>query len=150
MSLAQSVRYLGDEIPVVGRLIEPQEDGLSGIAHLLPKVNALLPSIRQVAQEINPRMFSGLKVMDLMDRLTPVVAGKEDLVTALNNIKEDASFRVVGDIPVVPFLQFLGLPIGADDDVGTVLDELEGGDEDSGNVEEEETADENERRDEVM
>ena len=126
MALAQGVRHLGAEIPVVGQLLEPKADVFAGVAHLLPKINDLMPALRQVVQEINPRMFSGLKVLDLMDRLTPVVAGQEDLVTALNNIKEDASFRMVGDIPVIQFLQFLGLPLGAGKDTGTVLDELEG------------------------
>ncbi len=77
---------------------------------MLPKLADLAPFVRQVMADVNPRMFSSLKVVDLLDRLMPVIAGREDLVTAVNNIKDDANFRVVGDIPVVPLLRLLGIP----------------------------------------
>jgi hypothetical protein len=67
-----------------------------------------MPYIQGVLAEVNPRMFSSLKVADLVERLEPVVAGREDLSTALSNIKEDASFRMVGDIPIKPLLGVLG------------------------------------------
>lgn len=124
MSLAQGARHLGEEIPVVGQLMGTN-DVPSGVWNLMPKLSVLMPAIRQVLRNVNPRMFSSLKVLDLLERLMPVVAGQADLLTALNNVKEDASFRMVGDIPVVPLLQFLGLPIGAGDDVDAVLDEVD-------------------------
>lgn len=125
MSLAQSVRYLSEEIPEVKQLIAPQNGGPSSLTRWLPQLTALLPAIQHVVQGINPRIFSSLTVKDLVDRLTPVIAGKENLVTALNNIKGDANFRVVGDIPVLPCLQLLGLPIHTGDDIGPILDGLE-------------------------
>jgi hypothetical protein len=38
-----------------------------------------------------------------------MVAGEEDLVTALNTLKNDATFRMVGDMPVGPVLNMLGV-----------------------------------------
>jgi hypothetical protein len=109
MSLAQGVRYLGDEVPALGRMLG-DGDG-DALTAFLPRLAALRPSIRQVVEDVNPRMFTGLKVADLVDRLVPVVAGREDLMTALDNIREDASFRVVGDFPVVPVLRALGIRV---------------------------------------
>jgi hypothetical protein len=38
-----------------------------------------------------------------------VVAGQETLTSALNSLKADASFRVIGDMPVSPLLRLLGI-----------------------------------------
>ena len=54
-------------------------------------------------------MLSSLKVADVVERLGPVVAGEESLTSALSSLKADASFRVIGDMPVSPLLRLLGL-----------------------------------------
>jgi hypothetical protein len=77
----------------------------------LPKLADFVPFIRQTIADVNPRMFTSLKVTDLLDRLVPVLAGREDLLTALNALREDAGFRVVGDVPVVPLLRLLGIKV---------------------------------------
>ena len=54
-------------------------------------------------------MLSTLKVADLVTELGNVVSGQHDLATALNQLRQDGSFRVIGDLPVLPFLQLLGI-----------------------------------------
>ncbi len=108
MSLAHGVNALGEEVPAIGRFV----NGTDGPSNGLLSPNGLgqfMPYIQQVLAEVNPRMMSTLNVADLVDRLGPVVAGREDLVTALANVKDDANFRVLGDIPVKPLLGLLGL-----------------------------------------
>ncbi|MBN2389332.1 MAG: hypothetical protein JXR84_01330 [Anaerolineae bacterium] len=109
MSMAQGVKALGEEVPVVGRLVGSG----AGAEELswLPKLADFVPFIRQVMADTNPRMFTSLKVTDLLDCLVPVLAGREDLLTALNALREDAGFRVVGDVPVVPLLRLLGIKV---------------------------------------
>ncbi len=111
MSVAQGARYLGDEVPAFGRILSTDE--MTGLRSWLPKLADFVPFIRQAMSDVNPRMFTSLRVMDLLDRLTPVVAGHEDLVSALDNLREDANFRVVGDVPVVPLLRLLGIDLAA-------------------------------------
>jgi hypothetical protein len=69
----------------------------------------LLPYVRQVLASTNPRILSSLKVADLVERLGPVLEGKEDLTTALTHIKNDANFRVIGELPVAPLLKAVGI-----------------------------------------
>ena len=109
MSIGQGVRYLGEEMPFVERWLGANKSSAAG--GFLAKLVDFMPFIRQVMGDVNPRMFTSLKVVDLLDRLTPVVAGREDLLTALNKLKEDAGFRVVGDIPVVPLLRLFGISL---------------------------------------
>ncbi|MCP4541853.1 MAG: hypothetical protein GY832_32380 [Chloroflexi bacterium] len=107
MSLAQGVQYLGEEVPAVGRILDGV--GTEKGSTFLPRLAEFTPYIRQALANVNPRMFSSLKIVDLIDRLNPVLAGQEDLVTALANLRENANFRVVGDIPVAPLLGLLGI-----------------------------------------
>ena len=109
MSFAQGIQYLGEEVPLVGRMLGPSDGGESGT--LLPRLAQFFPYLQQALGDINPRLFSSLKLADLIERLTPVVAGREDLVTALTNIKEDATFRVVGDLPIAPLFRLLGIEL---------------------------------------
>ncbi len=121
MSFSHGARLLGDEIPFVGRVLDGNVSGGNG--HV-PLLGQFIPYVQQVLADMNPRMFSSLKIVDLIDRLDPVLAGREDLATALGNIREDANFRVVGDLPVKPLLRFFGFNLGAatpGDDMG--LDE---------------------------
>ena len=64
-----------------------------------------------VLAEVNPRMFSSLRVADVVEKLGAVLSGREDLVTALNGLKQQANFRVVGDLPVGPLLSLLGVKL---------------------------------------
>ncbi len=105
MSLAQGVNYLGDEVPMVKRVLS----GESRSAKLLPRLSEFAPYIREALSDVNARMFSSLRIADLVERLVPVVAGQEDLTAALNQLREDATFRVVGDLPVMPLLKLLGV-----------------------------------------
>ncbi len=106
MQLAQGVRYLGAEAPVVGRILE----GKSGVQQpLFSRLSHLGPYFEEAVADMNPRIFSSLQLADLMERLMPVVAGQEDIVAALNHLKSDASFRVVGNLPVAPLFRLLGL-----------------------------------------
>jgi len=107
MSFSHGLRLLGEEVPVIGNLIDGSTHG-NGSGFQINKLSQFMPYVQQVLGEVNPRMFSSLKVADLVERLEPVVAGREDLSTALSNIKEDASFRMVGDIPIKPLLGVLG------------------------------------------
>jgi len=112
MGLAQGLRTLGQEVPTVGRLVDGVVDGaLAGETSLASALNlgAFLPYIQQIVREVNPRMLSTLKVADLVTELGNVVSGQHDLVTALHQLRQDGSFRVIGDLPVLPFLQLLGI-----------------------------------------
>jgi hypothetical protein len=121
MSFSHGTQLLGDEIPFVGRMLAGNVTDGNG---LMPLLGQFIPYVQQVLAEMNPRMFSSLKIADLVDRLDPVLAGREDLASALGNIREDANFRVVGDLPVKPLLRFFGFNLGEPgpgDDIG--LDE---------------------------
>jgi len=107
MSFTHGLRLLGEEVPAIGNIIDGTSSNNGG-GFLLSKFSAFMPYIQQVLGEVNPRMFSSLKVADLVERLEPVVAGREDLASALSGIKEDANFRMVGDIPIKPLLGVLG------------------------------------------
>jgi hypothetical protein len=115
MSFSHGINLLGEEVPLVGQILHGG-DG-TGQNQRLSVFHQFFPYIQQVLAEVNPRLFSSLKVVDLVERLDPVIAGQEELSTALNNIKEDASFRMVGDLPLKPFLQFFGVLKNSDTDV---------------------------------
>jgi hypothetical protein len=73
-------------------------------------------------------MFSSLRVADLAERLGPVLTGREDLLTALNHLKQAANFRVVGDLPVGPILSFLGVKLAPEAEPGLATDSANGHD----------------------
>jgi hypothetical protein len=118
MSFTHGLRLLGEEVPVIGNLIDGFGNG-NGSGFQISKLSQFMPYIQQVLGEVNPRMFSSLKVADMVERLEPVVAGREDLSSALSGIKDDASFRMVGDIPIKPLLGVLGF----DFDESTPMDD---------------------------
>ena len=109
MSLSHGLVAIGDEVPAVGSLLNSTTASLSGSAHLLPSFQKLTPSVQTLMKEVNPRIFSGLTLSDVADRLGPVIEGQEDLVSALNHIRQDASFRVIGDMPIKGLLGMLGI-----------------------------------------
>lgn len=112
MSLAHGVNAIGEEIPAIGRLLGNGGNDLAlpkEYRHLQPHFSKLQPYIGEMMSEMNPRIFAGLTLADLSERLMPVVAGEQDVVSALNQIREDASFRVIGNLPVNSILSFLGV-----------------------------------------
>ncbi|MEM9777434.1 MAG: SPFH domain-containing protein [Chloroflexota bacterium] len=122
MSLSKGIVAIGDEIPAVGNLLNGSNGSLNGLlgnsgASLLPNLQTLTPSIQGLVKEMNPRVFSSLTLTDLFDRLGPVVEGQEDLISALDNVRQDANFRVVGDLPVKPLLGLLGIGNGSSNGV---------------------------------
>ncbi len=133
LSLSQGVHHLGEEIPAVEQLLQGNGAGVD----IAREFNQFVPYLRQVLADVNPRMFSSLKIADVVERLEPVVAGQQDLATALADLKQDAHFRVVGDMPIAPVLRLFGinLPEGAgmSEDVG-IADLVD--DEDEAAVEE--------------
>lgn len=115
MALSHGLTQVGEEVPLVGRMLNPGENGVGEplvLANWLPKLSQFGPYLQQVLAELNPRMLSSLKVADVVERLGPVVAGEESLTQALGSLKADASFRVIGDMPVSPLLRLLGLEQG--------------------------------------
>jgi len=170
MSFSQSIQYLGDEVPWVGRFINGDDDlnGSKGNDSIVSKntpetlakngasdeinkdridedslpsnmalvslaspsilngVQRLLPYITQALGEVNPRMHSTLKVTDLVDRVGAIISGDETMVTALNNLRQDANFRMVGDMPVKPFLNMLGFSPGeGNQDISNISPQVE-------------------------
>ena len=118
MSFSHGLNLLGEEVPAIRRLfngVEPSGDeaGTSTVEWVQQNLSGFVPYIQQVTADMNPRIFSSLKVADLVDRLTPVVAGKEDLATSLSQLRKDAYFRVVGDLPIAPILKLFGVELPA-------------------------------------
>jgi hypothetical protein len=129
LSLVQGVRTVGEEVPSVGRLL----DGFSGASGVQIQggdetgvadgvdmgsavallgglgMDSLMPAVRQVVKEVNPRMLAGMSVADLTERLGAVVSGQEDLATALGKLQADGTFRLIGDLPVMPILRGMGV-----------------------------------------
>ena len=113
-ALAHGVNMLGEQVPVVGRWLETSESPNAPAGMSLPLLGELRPHLQTVLQEVNPRILSTLKVGDVVERLQAVVSGQENLATALTNLKNESSFRVIGDLPVQPFISWLGLGGGKD------------------------------------
>lgn len=108
LTLSHSINAVGDEIPAVGRLLEGDQ-GSDGFVSLLPHWTTLMPSMESIMTEMKPRAFSSLTVADMVERLGPVVAGQDDLVTALMKLKGDANFRLVGNMPIRSVLGLFGV-----------------------------------------
>ncbi len=107
MSFSHGLQQLSDEVPVVGRLLKGSDH--NGAALSLNGLSQFLPYIQQILSGMNPRMISSLKVGDLIERLGPVIAGQEDLVSALSHLRQDTNFRVLGDLPIKPLLGLIGV-----------------------------------------
>ena len=113
MTLSHGMASIGNDVPLVGNLLNGSNGHYSGMDSLLPYLQQLTPSVQTVVKEVNPRVLSSLTLADVFERLAPVVAGQENLVTALEHIRQDASFRLLGDLPVKPLLGLLGIQNGA-------------------------------------
>lgn len=115
MSFSKGLQYVGKEIPTIGQLLDGSNSNGNNFQPLFSNISRFTPYLQQVLADVNPRMFSSLKVSDLIDRLGPAIAGEEDLVSTLNHLREDANFRVVGDLPVKPLLSLFGLNLSNND-----------------------------------
>ena len=111
LSLSRGVYVLGEEVPAVGRLLEARPSGAE--VRWGARLLEFMPYVRQVLDGVNPRLFASLKVADVVERLGPVVAGQQDLASALEALRNDGNFRVVGDLPVGPLLKLLGIDLSA-------------------------------------
>ena len=110
MTLSHGLTAVGEESPLLGNLLNGQaSNGQFNWQQLAAPIKTLMPALKQLTNEMNPRILSGLRVADVVERLGPVVSGQENLVTALNQIKEDATFRVIGDLPLSGLLKMIGL-----------------------------------------
>ena len=108
MSITHGLGLVGEEFPVVGKFLnQPESNGHVPLS--LPALTRFTPHLQRMMAEVNPRVFSSLKVKDVVERLGNIVSGQEDMMTALNNIKQDATFRMVGDLPIGPMMGLLGL-----------------------------------------
>ena len=121
MAFTHGLNSASDNIPLLKQLIKDGKDS-EGL-NLLKKFQPFMPYLQDMLSEMKPRVFSSLKIADVVERLEPVVAGREDLSGALNNIKDDANFRVVGDLPIKPLLGLLGINLGdGEEKQDTVID----------------------------
>ena len=127
MSFSHGVGALGDEIPLVGRFLNSNKGSLTSTA--TDKLRQFIPHIQNLLADMNPRIFSSLHVGDLVEKLEPVVAGNEDLASALKNLRDDVGFRMVSDLPIKPVLNLLGINFGANfgknEDIVDAEDDIE-------------------------
>jgi hypothetical protein len=108
ISFTQGLNIIGEDAPVVNKMLQGSAASTGNGGFGLAK---FLPYIQQIMAETNPRVFSSLKLSDLVDRLGPVVAGQQDLADALSKLRNDANFRVVGDVPIGPLMNFFGIKL---------------------------------------
>jgi len=109
MSITHGLTAVGEESPLIGRMLGQDNPDISAF---LPKLGKFVPALKELMGSMNTRMFATLKVADVVERLAPIVAGDEDLATGLAQIKQDANFRMVGDLPISPLLRLLGIGTG--------------------------------------
>jgi hypothetical protein len=113
---------LTEQSPIIGALVNTAltSTPAAGTSSLTPsftdRLAEVFPYIQDVVKDIKPRILSTLTVAQLVERLTPVAQGKENLMSALNGIKNDATFRIIGDVPVQSILAKLGLNLSSDED----------------------------------
>ena len=119
LSLAHGARVVGEEVPAIGNWLNGLGSGNSNgaVLGMVEQLNQYKPFIQDVVDEMNPRLFNTLKVADLIERLTPVLSGREDLLSALKKVREDANFNLVGNLPVNALLGLLGINVPEDDTV---------------------------------
>ena len=94
MALSHGLTQVGEEVPLVGRMLNGDANGGAKsageplvLANWLPKLSQFGPYLQQALADVNPRMLSSLKVADVVERLGPVVAGEESLTSALSSMK---------------------------------------------------------------
>lgn len=108
MSMTHGLSLMGENVPAIGKVLGTTSSQNGAGLHL-PSFQKFTPYLTQLMAEMNPRVFSTLKIADVVERLGTAVSGEENLVTTLDNLRQDASFRVVGDMPIGPVLKMLGI-----------------------------------------
>lgn len=107
LSLSQGLQLVAEEIPAVGKLLGQGNGDSKGI--IWPELRPFRPYLETLMAEMNPRVFSSLKVADALERLEAVVSGQETLTASLQQLREDAGFRMVADMPVGLLLKAVGI-----------------------------------------
>ena len=110
MAFSQGVNIISEEVPAVGNLL----GNGNGNANLLQKFGAVVPHLRTMLTDVNPRMLASLTVNDVVNKLGEVTNGDATLIEALAGIRQDANVRMIGDLPVQPFLKLLGIDAGGE------------------------------------
>lgn len=107
LGLVQTGQILGEEVPGLARLVgsDTANDSLLGGLNW----DRFLPVLQETAAEIEPRILAGMSVGDLINEMAGVVSGQTELSAAIEKLRGDASFRVIGNLPVGSLLRTLGL-----------------------------------------
>lgn len=111
MTLQAGVETAAEEFPFLKSLV-----GGSGRA-----LSNLPGALGAALKDVQPRMFASLTVSDLMERLLAVANGDSDLVDAIQGLRKDSNFRVVGNIPII---ELLGKLVAGNEDAeetGTII-----------------------------
>ena len=111
MSITHGLNAVGEEVPLVGQLLGHGNGNgrVSPTSFDIAKLTQFRPYLQKLMAGMNPRMFSTLKIKDVVERLGGVIGGDESVAEALTNLKQDASFRIVGDLPIGPVMEMLGM-----------------------------------------
>lgn len=132
MTLGAALHATGDQVPFVGNLLHGASNGnghseANGIVASLPAMLAgFVPYITSIVKGMEPRVFTTLTVSQMLDRLAPVVKGEGTLLQAIDGLRQDAHFQVIGNVPVAPFLAPFGITVAdtaTDDSVVAALAE---------------------------
>ncbi|MCA9928541.1 MAG: hypothetical protein KC419_08690, partial [Anaerolineales bacterium] len=112
MAITHGLNVVGEDVPLVAQLLG-HENGRSypTTPINLSTLTKFKPYLQKVMADVNPRMFSSLKIKDVIERLGSVIGGDETIADALAQLKQDASFRVVGDLPIGPVMEMLGMNV---------------------------------------
>jgi hypothetical protein len=112
LTVFHGTQILGEEIPALGRLLNGSEHDSEGASTGGFAWGSLRPALQQVIAGIEPRILAGMNVADLVEEAGKVFSGEVELTEALENLRADTSFRVLGNLPVIPLLRSLGLLVG--------------------------------------
>ncbi|MCA9920974.1 MAG: hypothetical protein KC421_01310 [Anaerolineales bacterium] len=123
MAITHGLNAVGEDVPLVGQLLG-HENGRShpSTSINLSALTKFKPYLQKVMADVNPRMFSSLKIKDVVERLGSVIGGDKSVAEALTQLKQDASFRVVGDLPIGPVMEMLGMTVN--DTPATMIEEI--------------------------
>jgi uncharacterized membrane protein YqiK len=108
MAITHGLNVVGEDVPFVGQLLGNENGRSAANGFNLSALTQFRPYLQKVMADVNPRVFSSLKIKDVVERMSGVIGGDESVAEALANLKQDATFRVVGDLPVGPVMEMLG------------------------------------------
>jgi len=110
MAIASGAQVVGEQVPFVGSMLSGNGHS-NGNGSLLNKLPPFLPFVQQAVNEMEPRVFTRLTLAQLADAVSKLVSGQSDLITTLNELREDSQFRVVADLPVATILEKFGITV---------------------------------------